>query len=157
MYQKHNVHYEIDDLDRDILNLLIEDAKTPYTEIAAKLIVSPGTIHVRMKKLEDLGIVVKSTLIVDPIKLGYDMTAFLGVYLEHGSDYELVIEQLEKIPEVVEAYFTTGDYSIFLKIHCRNTQHLYDLLNHKIQSIKSVIRTDTLISLAESIKRQIRV
>lgn len=157
MYQKYDIHYEIDDLDRDILNLLIEDAKTPYTEIANQLIVSPGTIHVRMKKLESLGIVRKSTLIVDPIKLGYDMTAFLGVYLEHGSDYEKVVEDLKGIPEVVEAYFTTGDYSIFLKLHCRNTQHLYDLLNHKIQSIKSVVRTDTLISLAEGIKRQIRV
>ncbi len=157
MYQKHDVHYEIDDLDRDILNILIADAKTPYTEIASKLIVSPGTIHVRMKKLETLGVVRKSTLIVDPVKLGYDMTAFLGVYLEHGSDYEQVVEELKEIPEVVEAYFTTGEYSIFLKLHCRNTQHLYDLLNHKIQSIKSVVRTDTLISLEESIKRQIKV
>lgn len=157
MYQKYDIHYEIDDLDREILNILMEDAKTPYTEIATKLIVSPGTIHVRMKKLESLGIVKSSTLIVDPIKLGYDMTAFLGVYLEHGSDYETVVEELKKVPEVVEAYFTTGDYSIFLKIHCRNTQHLYDLLNHKIQSIKSVVRTDTLISLAEGIRRQIKV
>lgn len=157
MYQKHNVHYEIDDLDKQILNILIEDANTPYTEIASRLIVSAGTIHVRMKKLQDLGIVLKSTLLVDPMKLGYDMTAFLGVYLEHGSDYELVIKELEKIPEVVEAYFTTGDYSIFIKIHCRNTQHLYDLLNHRIQSIKSVVRTDTLISLAESIRRQIKL
>ncbi|CAG5077779.1 Lrp/AsnC ligand binding domain-containing protein [Parvicella tangerina] len=157
MYQKYDVHYEIDDLDRAILNILIKDAKTPYTEIASQLIVSPGTIHVRMKKLESLGIVTKSTLIVDPVKLGYDMTAFLGVYLEHGSDYEQVVEELKDIPEVVEAYFTTGEYSIFLKIHCRNTQHLYDLLNHKIQSIKTVVRTDTLISLAESIKRQIKV
>ncbi|MCB9189600.1 MAG: Lrp/AsnC ligand binding domain-containing protein [Flavobacteriales bacterium] len=157
MYQKHDVHYEIDDLDRDILNILIADAKTPYTEIANQLIVSAGTIHVRMKKLETLGIVQGSTLMIDPVRLGYDMTAFLGVYLEHGSDYEKVVEELRKIPEVVEAYFTTGEYSIFLKIHCRNTQHLYDLLNHKVQSIKSVVRTDTLICLAESIKRQIKL
>lgn len=157
MYQKHDVHYEIDDLDRDILNILITDAKTPYTEIANQLIVSAGTIHVRMKKLEALGIVQGSTLVIDPVRLGFDMTAFLGVYLEHGSDYEQVVEKLREIPEVVEAYFTTGEYSIFLKIHCRNTQHLYDLLNHKVQSIKSVVRTDTLICLAESIKRQIKL
>lgn len=157
MYQKHDVHYEIDDLDRDILNILIADAKTPYTEIANQLIVSAGTIHVRMKKLETLGIVQGSSLMIDPVRLGYDMTAFLGVYLEHGSDYEKVVEELREIPEVVEAYFTTGEYSIFLKIHCRNTQYLYDLLNHKVQSIKSVVRTDTLICLAESIKRQIKL
>ncbi|MFT5600031.1 MAG: Lrp/AsnC family transcriptional regulator for asnA, asnC and gidA [Flavobacteriales bacterium] len=157
MYQKYDVHYEIDDLDRSILTMLTDDAKTPYTEIAKKLVVSPGTIHVRMKKLEELGIVQKATLVLDPQKLGYDLTSFLGVFLEHGSDYEVVIEELKKVPEVVEAYFTTGNYSIFLKIHCKNTQHLYDVLNHKIQCIGNVLRTETLICLTESIKRQIKL
>ena len=157
MYQKHDVHYEIDDLDRSILSILTEDAKTPYTEIAKKLIVSSGTIHVRMKKLEELGIVEKATLILNPQLLGYDLTAFLGVHLEHGSDYEEVVEKMKQVPEVVEAYFTTGNYSIFIKIYCKNTQHLYDVLNHKIQSIPNVLRTETLICLTESIKRQIKL
>lgn len=157
MFQKHDVHYEIDNLDRSILALLMEDAKIPYTEIAKKLIVSAGTIHVRMRKLEELGVVKKAVVIVDPKKLGYDLTAFLGVYLEHGSDYEEVVDHLGELPEIVEAYFTTGDYSIFLKIHCRNTQHLYDILSHKIQSIKGVRRTETLICLAEGIQRQVEV
>jgi Lrp/AsnC family transcriptional regulator for asnA, asnC and gidA len=147
--------YQIDDLDKSILNMLIKDARLPYTEIAKRLIVSAGTIHVRMRKLEELGIVNGSTLLIDVQKLGYDLTAFLGVYLEHGSDYEKVIVQLKKIPEVTEAYFTTGDYSIFLKIHSKNTRHLYDVLNHKIQSIGSVMRTDTIICLTESIRRNI--
>lgn len=157
MYQKYDVHYEIDELDRSILSILSEDAKTPYTEIAKNLIVSPGTIHVRMKKLEELGVVRGTTVLLDPQRLGYDLSAYLGVHLEHGSDYEEVVEDLKKVPEVTEAYFTTGAYSIFLKIHCKNTQHLYDVLNHKIQSIKSVMRTETLICLTESIKRQIKL
>ncbi|MBL4703128.1 MAG: Lrp/AsnC ligand binding domain-containing protein, partial [Flavobacteriales bacterium] len=126
-------------------------------EIAKKLIVSPGTIHVRMKKLEDAGVVTGSQLIVNPHKLGYDMAAYLGVHLEKGSVYEEVIYRLERIPEVVEAYYTTGNYGIFMKIYCKNTKHLYDVLNHKIQPINGIQRTETLICLEEGIKRQIRV
>lgn len=157
MKEKVESHYEIDNLDREILGMLMEDAKIPYTEIAKKLIVSPGTIHVRMKKLEDAGIVLGSQLMVDPHKLGFDMAAYLGVHLEKGSVYEEVIYRLERIPEVVEAYYTTGNYGIFMKIYCKNTKHLYDVLNHKIQPINGIQRTETLICLEEGIKRQIRV
>lgn len=148
---------DIDDLDKQIMQILMDDAKTPYTEIAKKLIVSPGTIHVRMRKLEEMGVVKGSTLLIDQTKLGYDLTAFLGVDLENGSTYEKVVRDLEKIPEVVEAFYTTGTYSIFVKIMCKNTQHLYDVLNHKIQAINGVQRTETLICLEESIMRQIRI
>lgn len=157
MYEKIESHYEIDNIDRQILAILMKDAKTPYTEIAKRLIVSPGTIHVRMKKMEEFGVVKKSILMVDPVKLGYDMSAYLGVHLEKGSQYEQVIELLNEIPEVVEAYYTTGAYSIFMKIYCRNTKHLYDVLNHKIQEISGIRRTETLICLEEGIHRQIKV
>jgi Lrp/AsnC family transcriptional regulator for asnA, asnC and gidA len=110
-----------------------------------------------MKKLEDAGIVKRSVLMVDHTKLGYDLTAFLGVYLFKGSVYKQVITQLESIPEVVEAYYTTGQYSIFLKIVCKNTNHLREVLNEKIQAIDGIERTETLISLEESIKRSIKV
>jgi Lrp/AsnC family transcriptional regulator, regulator for asnA, asnC and gidA len=152
-YELNNYH--VDDLDRSIINLLIKNAQLPYTEIAKRLIVSAGTIHVRMRRLEELGIVRGSALEVDYQKLGYDLIAYLGVYLEHGSDYEKVIEALKTIPEVTEASFTTGDYSIFLKIYSKNTRHLYDLLNHKIQVIPNVLRTDTIICLHESINRKL--
>ncbi len=154
--EKHEI-LEIDNLDRQILAILMDDALVPYTEIAKKLIVSAGTIHVRMKKLEDAGIVKRSVLMVDHTKLGYDLTAFLGVYLFKGSVYKQVITQLESIPEVVEAYYTTGQYSIFLKIVCKNTNHLREVLNEKIQAIDGIERTETLISLEESIKRSIKV
>lgn len=155
--EKMDQVYDIDNLDKQILNILMEDAKTPYTEIAKKLIVSPGTIHVRMRKLEESNVVVGSQINVDPQKLGYDLSAYLGVYLEKNSAYEEVIYRLERITEVVEAYYTTGNYGIFLKIFCKNTKHLYDVLNHKIQPINGIQRTETLICLEVGIKRQIGI
>ena len=150
-------NFEIDKVDLDILSILIENANTPYTDIAKKILVSAGTIHVRMNKLEKMGVVKNATLIIDPIKLGFDLTAFLGIYLEKGSIYNDVIKELQQIPEVVEAYYTTGAYSIFAKIVCRNTEHLRSVLNDNIQPIDGIQRTETFISLEESIKRTVKL
>ncbi len=147
--------FALDKLDKEILQILIRDAKVPYTEIARRLVVSPGTIHVRMNRLEKLGVVRGATLILDPKKLGYDLIAFIGIYLVKGSVYNEVIREIDKIPEVVEAYYTTGEYSIFTKIICRNTRDLRMVINEKIQSLKGVMRTETIISLDESIKKQL--
>ena len=148
-------NYQIDNIDRRILGILMEDAKTPYTEIAKTLIVSPGTIHVLMKKMEDAGIVKKSRLHVNFELLGYDMTSFLGIYLEKGSNYKEVIQQLNEVPEIVEAHYTTGVYSIFAKIRCKNTKHMRQVLNEDIQSVTGIQRTETIISLEQSIDKQI--
>ncbi len=146
--------YQIDNVDRAIMAILLEDARTPFTEIAQRLIVSPGTIHVRMRKLEQMGVVKGSELIVDPAKLGFDLTAFIGVFLEKGAKYKNVITQLEAIEEILEAYYTTGGYSIFLKIVCANTDHLRKVLNEKIQEVEGIQRTETMISLEQSIRRK---
>ena len=130
-------------------------AKVPYTEIAKKLIVSAGTIHVRMKKMEEAGIVKNSRLHINYELLGFDLTAFLGIYLEKGSTYTDVIQQLNLIPEIVEAHYTTGVYSIFAKIRCKNTKHMRQILNEEIQSIKGIQRTETIISLEQSIDKHI--
>lgn len=148
---------EIDKLDRQILSVLMKDAKTPYTDIAKQLYVSGGTIHVRMKKLEQLGIVQGANLIVDYAKLGYDISAFLGIYLDKSSLYEQVAEALNDIPEIVGAHYTTGLYNIFAKVICRDTKHLRQVLNDKIQKIDGIQRTETFISLHESINRPIQV
>lgn len=148
-------NYQIDKLDREIVALLIKEATTPYTEIATKLLVSPGTIHVRIKKLQAIGAIQNSTLLVNPSYFGLDLTAFLGIYLEKGSQYKQVIRDLKKIPELLEAYYTTGQYSIFAKIVCKNTQHMREVLNDKIQPIPGIQSTETFISLEESFKRQI--
>lgn len=146
---------QIDNIDLQILSILMNDATTPYTEIAKELVVSSGTVHVRMKKLQELGIVVGSNLLINPQKIGYDVCAFIGIYLQKGSEYRLAVEKMKEIPEVVELHYTTGVYSMFAKVICRDTNHLRSILNGKLQTIEGIQRTETIISLEESIKRQI--
>lgn len=146
---------KIDGTDLKILAILLDDAHLPYTEIGKRVHVSGGTVHVRMKKLEQLGIVKGAQLLVDQTKLGWDISAFLGIYLDKSSLYEDVAVQLEKIPEVVNIHYTTGIYSIFAKIVCRDTQHLRQVLHDKIQKVSGIQRTETFISLEERIARSI--
>ncbi|MDX2303110.1 MAG: Lrp/AsnC ligand binding domain-containing protein [Microscillaceae bacterium] len=150
-----NKNLDIDNTDLKILNILINDANTPYTEVAKKVDVSDGTIHVRMRKLRDLGIVKGAQLNVDYSKLGWDIVAFLGVYLDKSSLYDDVREQLKEIPEVINMHYTTGNYSIFLKIVCRDTNHLREVLHDKIQKVTGIQRTETMISLEEYLNRSI--
>jgi Lrp/AsnC family transcriptional regulator for asnA, asnC and gidA len=148
---------EIDKIDYEILSLLMEDAGTPYTEIAKKINVSGGTVHVRMKKLQEMGIVKGSSLVINYSKLGYDITAFLGIYLEKSSFYDQAAQELQQIPEVVNVHYTTGNYSMFVKIICRDTQHLREVLHDKIQKVTGISRTETIISLQESMNRNIKL
>lgn len=148
-------HFDLDQLDIHILSILMENASIPYTEIAKKLEVSGGTIHVRMKKMEELGVIRGSTLQINPQKVGFDITAFLGIYLEKGSQYNLTVEKLKQVSEIVELHYCTGSYSMFAKIICRDTNHLRKVLNENIQPIEGIQRTETIISLEESIKRNI--
>lgn len=150
-------NYELDDTDRKILALLLEDAKMPYTEIARRVHVSGGTVHVRMARLEELGIVKGATLKIDYAKLGYGVNAFLGIYLLKSSVYGSVAEQLRDIPEVVSIHFTTGAYGVFARLVCRDTQHLRDVLHDRIQLIEGIERTETLISLEETLNRPIQL
>jgi len=145
--------FDLDPLDLKILEILVADANLPYTEIGQWLDVSGGTVHVRMKKMESLGIVRGAQLLIDYSKIGWDISAFLGIYLDKSSLYEDVAKQLEKIPEVVNIHYTTGIYSIFAKIICRDTQHLREVLHDKIQRVTGIQRTETFISLEESLIR----
>ncbi|MGB4774915.1 MAG: Lrp/AsnC ligand binding domain-containing protein [Daejeonella sp.] len=153
--EKTAQNFELDNLDIQILCILMEDATTPYTEIAKNLIVSGGTIHVRMKKMQDMGVIKGSNLIIDPQKMGYDVCAFLGIYLEKGSQYKDAVESLKKVKEIVELHYCTGAYSMFAKIICRDTNHLRHVLNEDIHAVQGIQRTETFISLEESIKRQV--
>jgi len=148
---------EVDNVDLKILSLLMEDANIPYTEIAKKIFVSGGTVHVRMKKMQEMGIVTGAQLKVDHAKLGYDIIAFLGIYLEKSSMYEEVVEHLRIIPEIVFVHYTTGNYSLFAQIICRDTKHLRVVLHDKIQMIPGISRTETSISLEESVQRGVRL
>ena len=146
-----------DEIDLKILSILMQDAKSTYADIGKELFISGGTVHVRIKKMMDHKVILKSQLQVDYCKLGYDITAFLGIYLEKSRLYDTVSSQLEKISEVVEVHYSTGIYSIFAKIICRDTEHLRNIISHKIQQIDGIQRTETFISLHNSINRPLEV
>ena len=148
-------NYGVDKTDLKILEILIQDAKKPFTEVAKKVFVSQGTVHVRMNKLQDAGIVEKTTLKINYAKLGFDITAFIGIYLEKSALYEKVLEKLKQIPEITNIHYTTGNYSMFVKIHCRDTNHLKEVLHDKMQQVEGIERTETMISLEESLDRSV--
>jgi len=150
-----DTNYQVDNTDLKILEILMQDAKRPFTEVAKKVFVSGGTVHVRMNKMEEAGIVEKTTLKVNYAKLGYDITAFLGIFLEKSALYDKVLARLKVIPEITNIHYTTGNYSMFCKIHCRDTNHLKEVLHDKIQQVDGIERTETMISLEESLDRNL--
>ena len=149
--------FNIDKLDLKIIQEMLENAEMPYAELGKKLFVSGGTIHVRIKKLEELGIVKGKKLKVNLGLLGYDITAFVGIFLEKSSLYDVVATELEKIPEIIRLNYTTGNYSMYLEIVCKDISQLRSVLHDNLQKIKGIERTETLISLSESFNRSVRV
>lgn len=150
-------NYEIDNTDLKILEILRDDAKKPYTEVARRVNVSQGTVHVRMTKLEEAGIVEKTTLKLNYARLGYDITAFIGIFLEKSALYDKVVAKLKEIQEITSIHYTTGNYSMFVKIHCRDTNHLKEVLHDKMQQVDGIERTETMISLEESLDRNLNL
>jgi Lrp/AsnC family transcriptional regulator, regulator for asnA, asnC and gidA len=147
----------IDKLDLQIIQQLVNDAGVSYAEMGKNLFVSAGTIHVRIKKLSDAGILNKMRYDVDLKKMGYDVIAFIGIYLEKSSLYDTVAKELKKIPEIVRMNYTTGNYSIFAEIVCRDIAQLRSVLHDELQKIKGIERTETFISLEESLNRHVKV
>jgi len=145
----------LDELDLQILDLLIKDCRTPYLEIARICHVSGGTIHVRMKKMEDMGIIKGSRIVLNLPKLGYDVCCFVGIYVDKTSSFNAVFDQMSTIKEVMELHLTTGNYSMFAKIVCTNISDLQDVLLNKINNIDGISRTDTFVSLSQPIDRNI--
>ena len=154
---KLNIDKSLDKLDLQIIQHMMLDAEVSYADLGKQLFVSGGTIHVRIKKLEELGIVKGKKLAVDMKVLGYDVTAFIGIYLEKSSLYDSVAEALQKIPQIVRLNYTTGNYSMFAEIVCKDIQQLRFVLHDELQKIKGIERTETFISLEESFSRNVRV
>ncbi|WP_152286712.1 Lrp/AsnC family transcriptional regulator [Flavicella marina] len=148
--------YNLDEVDHQILDMLIENARTPFTDIAKKLLVSAGTIHVRVKKMEEEGIIKGSTLTLNYEKMGYAFIAHIGIYLERTSMTKEVIEDLRKISNVTVAYVTAGKFNIFCKIRARDTEDAKNII-FQIDDIPGVNRTETMISLEESINDKKRM
>lgn len=143
----------IDKLDLQIIQALINNADISYADLGKQLFVSGGTIHVRIKKLEEQNIVKGRKLIANLKLLGYDVIAFIGVYLEKSSLYDSVARELKKIPEIVRLNYTTGNYSMFAEIVCKDIQQLRVVLHDKLQNIVGIERTETFISLDENFNR----
>lgn len=147
----------IDGIDKKILRSLMEDARTPILQIAREVGISGAAIHQRLRKLDKSGLIAGSKFIIDPKVMGYTTMAFVGIYLDKAVSNPEAVKQLHKIPEVIECHYTTGHWSIFIKVLSKNNEHLMHLLNTEVQSIKGVSRTETFISLQQQIDRQIKV
>jgi Lrp/AsnC family transcriptional regulator for asnA, asnC and gidA len=145
----------IDGIDKIILKSLLQDARTSIQVIAKASGISGAAVHQRLKKLEKAHVISGSQIILNPKILGYKTVAFIGIYLDKAMRNPEAVKQLKNIPEVVECHYTTGNWSIFAKLLCRDNEHLMELLNKKIQSVEGVSRTETFISLQEQMNRQI--
>lgn len=148
---------KIDELDKKILNIIMCNARIPSKDVAIQCGVSRAAIHQRIQRLIDMKVITGSGYNVNPHKLGFNTCTYIGVSLEKGSMYRDAVQQLENIPEVVECHYTTGPYSLLIKLYARDNQHLMELLNDKIQHIPGVTETETLISLEQSLNRQIQI
>ncbi|MDR2086334.1 MAG: Lrp/AsnC ligand binding domain-containing protein [Dysgonamonadaceae bacterium] len=144
---------KIDKLDRKILEIISKNARIPFKDVAEVCGVSRAAIHQRVQKMIEMRVIVGSGYHVNPRALGYNTCTYIGVKLERGSMYKDVVPEFEKIPEVVECHFTTGPYTMLIKLYAKDNEHLMELLNGRIQEITGVISTETLISLRQSIKR----
>ncbi|HMC02402.1 MAG TPA: winged helix-turn-helix transcriptional regulator [Flavobacteriaceae bacterium] len=148
--------FKLDEIDHQILDMLIDNTRIPFTDIAKKLLISAGTVHVRVKKMEDAGIIMGSSLTLDYNQLGYAFIAYVGVFLQNTSQTKFVIERLNNIPYVTVAHITTGKFNIFCKIRAKNTEHAKDII-FMLDDIEGVHRTETMISLEESINDKKRL
>ncbi len=147
----------IDNLDKKILNIIMKNARIASKDVAVECGVSRAAIHQRIQRLIEMKVITGSGYTVNPKPLGYNTCTYIGVSLEKGSMYREVVQELEKIPEVVECHFTTGPYSMLIKVYAQDNQHLMELLNDQIQHISGVTETETLISLEQSMNRQIYI
>ena len=149
-----NSSYHLDSVDKEIIYMLMDNAKTSLAHISKNVGISTTAVHQRIKKLEQAGVIENSISFLNPRKIGYKVVSYIGVFLDQPSYYHDAVKALKDVNEVVEAHYTTGNYTIFLKVLCRDNDHLMEILN-KLQKLKGVTRTETFISLEQSINRQI--
>ena len=153
---KTSTIYPLDTVDKKIIDMLMDNAKTSLAIISKEIGISTTAVHQRIKKLEQAGVIENSISFLNPKKIGYKVVSYIGVFLDQPSHYQDAIKALKEVNEVVEAHYTTGNYTVFLKVFCIDNDHLMQILN-KIQKLKGVTRTETFISLEQSISRQLKV
>ncbi|ADY28744.1 MULTISPECIES: Lrp/AsnC ligand binding domain-containing protein [Cellulophaga] len=152
-----NDRIKIDGIDKKIIRYLMQDARKPILEIARKIGISGAAIHQRLRKLETSGLMSGSKFVINPKVLGYTTMAYIGIFLDKAMSNPKAVKELEKIPEVLECHYTTGNWSILIKVLCKDNEHLMHVLNKEIQQIQGVSRTETFISLNQQIDRQIQI
>ncbi len=150
-------NFQIDSLDKKIIKMITKNARIPYLEVARECNVSGAAIHQRIQKLFRMGVITGSKFTIEPKKIGYKTCAYMGIFLEQASLYNDVLLELEKIPEITQCHFTTGNYSVFIKIFAKDNEHLKSILSDKIQLISGIARTETFISLEEGFNRSIPI
>lgn len=148
--------FRLDEVDHQILDMLIDNTRVPFTDIAKKLLISAGTVHVRVKKMEDAGIILGSSLSIDYAKLDYHFTAFIGILLTKSNRTQEVLKELITIPNVIEASVISGKYNIFCKIRAKNTEDAKRII-YQIDDIQDVMRTESMISMEEYISDKNRL
>ncbi len=149
-------YHDLDELDEKILKLIVDNARIPFLEVARECGVSGAAIHQRVQKLTSLGIIKGSEFLLDVEKIGYETCAYIGIFLNSPNSYDPAVEQLSKIPEVVECYYTTGQYDLLIKVFARNNHDLLELIHNKIQPI-GLSRTETLISFKEAFRKKLPI
>jgi len=150
--------HQIDRLDRKILQLISQDARIPFLEVARECNVSGAAIHQRIQKLRNLGIIKGSEFVIDTYKVGFQTCAYIGIILSDIKMFKPVVEDLKKIPEIVECHYATGKYSMFIKIYAKDNRHLLQIILEKLTLIPGVAHTETFqISLDEIFRRQLFV
>jgi Lrp/AsnC family transcriptional regulator for asnA, asnC and gidA len=150
------IQLELDDLDKKILNLIVDDARKPFLEVARECNVSGAAIHQRIQKLTHAGVIKGSEFVLDSERIGYDTCAYMGIFLKNPEQFPAVTEALEKIPEIVECHYTTGQYDLFIKLYAKNNQHLLSIIHNKLQPL-GLARTETLISFKETFRRRLPI
>lgn len=148
---------QLDDIDLKILDIISRNARIPFKDVASEVGVSRAAVHQRVNRMIDLNVIVGSGYHIDPKKIDFKTCTYIGVFLEKGSLYSNVAEQLRLIPEIVECHYTTGQYAIFVKVYAKDNEHLRDILSDKIQKIGGVASTETFISLDETFKREVPI
>lgn len=156
MKNSNNTDYYLDAIDKQIIYMLMDNSKSSLAHISSKVGISTTAVHQRIKKLEHAGVIENTISFLNPKKIGYKVVSYIGMFLDQPSHYPDVIKALNEVNEVVEAHYTTGNYTIFLKVLCKDNDHLMQILS-KLQKFKGVTRTETFISLEQSIARQLKV
>jgi Lrp/AsnC family transcriptional regulator for asnA, asnC and gidA len=150
-------HHQIDKLDEKILKLISGNARIPFLEVARECNVSGAAIHQRIQKLQNIGVIKGSEFILDANRIGYNTCAYMGIFLKDANLFKDVVDELHKIPEVVECHYTTGQYAMFIKIYAKNNKDFLRIIHEKLQPIRGISSTETIISLSEGFRRQLPI